>query len=180
MKTKPQLLLAVLLLLGSTALAQTATWSKITDIASGFTIEAPAGLERSQFTSPGGKLIDQFYLSVGGMEFAVLVNEQKLSDTSTAELRRRYDNARDGSVNSLKGAKLSSERDVSLGGVLGRESVITNSEYYATTRFFLFGDRFYQVMVLAPPAKAADPAYQKATARFLDSFRFISGGGNKP
>jgi hypothetical protein len=175
MKTKLLLLLSLLFLSASYAAAQTAaTWKKFADAASGFSVEAPGDLERSQFTSPGGKVIDQFYLNAGGTEFAVLVNEQKLTDTSAAELRRRYDNGRDGGVKALKGSRLVEERDVTLVGVLGREAVIANSEYYTTTRYFLYRDKLYQVMVLVPPAKASDAATRKAAMRYLDSFRLLN------
>ncbi|MDE3084890.1 MAG: hypothetical protein KGJ37_06715, partial [Verrucomicrobiota bacterium] len=127
-------------------------------------------------TAVGKIAMNMVYHDAGSVAYMVIFNDYPNgSVTKSGGPDKVYDGAVNGAVSSVHG-KLRSSSPSKTGEVQGREIIVdipaqktSDQGSVARVRFFIVGDRLYQVMYIGP---AGNEAKAEATG-FLDSFRLL-------
>lgn len=121
-------------------------------------VEGPAGkVDTHKFESEGP----------GGSAYLVSYTDYPVAAGTPDEIKKRLVNVRDSFIAAAQ-AKLVSDKEISVGGVQGREFTITMNvpeQIFSHTRVFMRGSRLYQFMAMIPADVHADDDVRT----FLDS-----------
>ena len=102
-------------------------------------------------------------------EYIIAYSKYSGTDSKSRSTDRLFDNTRDGLL-SVQQGKLLSEAAITLDGHIGREIAIESPDgVLMTARFYLVGNRFYQLSARAKTNERAP----EATKHFLDSFKLL-------
>jgi hypothetical protein len=110
----------------------------------------------------------------GGVFFTVY-NDYPADQVKQQSLQTILNNIRDGQINAVKG-KLLNEKDITLSQIPGKETEISGSGAYIKGRYYLAGNRLYQVYVAYPEGQQSTKNIQT----FLDSFKISATGNATP
>ncbi len=109
------------------------------------------------------------FISVSKAPLSFVVIPMKLPGTPTgASLNQFLDGVERGFTMSTS-AKLLSRKKISLNGAPGREIVVQAGQNLMRGRFFVKGNRSYQIVAVSP--RAGQAKYRAQIAQVLDSFR---------
>ncbi len=176
-RTAPTLLAVVLCALSACAPPERAagTWRAFGPEGAGFSVLMPGVPERRHEVARGaaGSVeTDVYTLELpGGGFYSIVVSRLPKRSASGRETDQALDSAVERAVASAS-ARLVSKQTVFLGGEPGRQVEAEVPETAVAGgatlrgRFFVSGERLYEVIAVVPRAEASSPA----TARFLDSF----------
>ncbi|HZH34940.1 MAG TPA: hypothetical protein VEX64_08880 [Pyrinomonadaceae bacterium] len=158
-----------------------AAWREFVSKEGNFKADFP-GIPEKNFIpgSKGAKKSSIYYSAVSaGANFTVMVLDYPYVIEDPETLNSAYENTlgyfREKPENKLLGFK-----EVFLGKHPGRELFVkdTNRESFMRARFFIIGDRMYQIGVWTPDAeetqKKLRELYDKSAARFFESFELIA------
>jgi hypothetical protein len=160
-------LLPVLLFFAVSARAETTV-----DDAGRFAADIPGPIQRSSQSVPttlGAITMHMVFHDGGATAFLVMFNDYPAGSMARSDLGKVYDGGINGAVQNVKGTA----RGIchyQLGGVDGREFFVDMpAKAAAHIRFFIVGDRFYQVMYVGPAGQENSPG----ALAFLNSFRLL-------
>src|SRR5579883_3111676 len=152
--------------LGGAALAAD-QWREVHPDKSGFTVMMPGEPSLEQQQIKGSSSPNNIYgVKEGNESFVVSYTDYPTGIVKQAGPAQVMNGVENGAVNAVKG-KLRSQRDVALGDAQGREAIIDTGDYTLKARYYLAGDRLYQVVYFGQKGSEDGADANK----FLDSFR---------
>jgi len=170
-----KLVIAAIVLLSACSFlnAQQPVWQELRSTEGGFSVlmpGAPAPNKVTVNTSSGVQEADMFSWSDEGLrEYIVAYSKYSKTDSKAVQTAKLFDKVRDGILLVQQG-KLLSEAAITLDGHDGREIAVERPDGVITmARFFVVGDRFYQ---LSARAKTNERELE-TMRRFLDSFKLL-------
>ncbi|HXH69404.1 MAG TPA: hypothetical protein VNI60_03555 [Pyrinomonadaceae bacterium] len=122
---------------------------------------------------PRGNSFIEYKLWTNFRKYSVSFAEfDNVKSLSNEQLNGLYDITRDGIVKDAKG-KLSTDNSLQVGNVLGREITYEQENYIVINRYFLNGNKFYQIITVVEKELNVGTNVQEFGKKFLGSFRFI-------
>ena len=170
-----KLVVAVALLVSACSFlnAQEPTWKEFRSNEGGFSVLMPGTPTPNKVTvntTSGVEEANMFSLSDESLdEYIVAYSKYPKTDSKEVSTGKLFDKARDGILLVQQG-KLLNEAAITLDGFSGRSIAVERPDGVITTaRFYVVGDRFYQLSVNAK-TNEREP---EAPKRFLDSFKLL-------
>ena len=153
--------------------AQEPTWKEFRSNEGGFSVLMPGTPTPNKVTvntTSGVEEANMFSLSEESLdEYIVAYSKYPKTDSKEVSTGKLFDKARDGILLVQQG-KLLNEAAITLDGFSGRSIAVERPDGVITTaRFYVVGDRFYQLSVNAK-TNEREP---EAPKRFLDSFKLL-------
>lgn len=153
--------------------AQEPTWKEFRSNEGGFSVLMPGTPTPNKVTvntTSGVEEANMFSLSDESLnEYIVAYSKYPKTDSKEVSTGKLFDKARDGILLVQQG-KLLNEAAITLDGFSGRSIAVERPDGVITTaRFYVVGDRFYQLSVNAK-TNEREP---EAPKRFLDSFKLL-------
>jgi hypothetical protein len=177
-----RLVMSVILLMAACSFlnAQPAVWTEFRSNEGGFSVLMPGEPTPNKVTvntASGVKEADMFTLNEGELnEYIIAYSKYSGPDSRSRSTDKLFDNIRDGLLLVQQG-KLLSEGAINLDGYNGREIAVERADGVITrARFYVVGNRFYQISARAKTNERAPEAMK----RFLDSFRLLPINKTKP
>ena len=158
---------------GSFLHAQQSTWKALSSTEGGFSVLMPGTPIPNKVTvntASGAEEANMFSWSDESLnEYIVAYSKYPKTDAKEVSTGKLFDKVRDGILLVQQG-KLLNEAAITLDGFSGRSIAVERPDGVITTaRFYVVGDRFYQLLVNAK-TNGREP---EATNRFLDSFKLL-------
>ena len=170
-----KLVMAVILLASACSFlhAQQSTWKELRSTEGGFSVLMPGTPIPNKVTvntTSGVEEANMFSLSDDSLnEYIVAYSKYPKTDPKEVSTGKLFDKVRDGILLVQQG-KLLNEAAITLDGYSGRSIAVERPDGVITTaRFYVVGDRFYQLSVNGK-TNGREP---EATNRFLDSFKLL-------
>ena len=153
--------------------AQEPTWKEFRSNEGGFSVLMPGTPTPNKVTvntTSGVEEANMFSLSDESLdEYIIAYSKYPKTDSKEVSTGKLFDKARDGILLVQQG-KLLNEAAITLDGFSGRSIAVERPDGVITTaRFYVVGDRFYQLSVNAK-TNEREP---EAPKRFLDSFKLL-------
>ena len=170
-----RLVMAVIILVAACSFsnAQQTAWTAFSSDEGGFSVLMPGVPNPNKLTvntTSGVAEANMFSLSDESLnEYIVAYSKYPKTDSREVSTRKLFDKVRD-EILLVQHGKLLNEAAITLDGFSGRSIAVERPDGVITTaRFYVVGDRFYQLSVNAK-TNGREP---EATNRFLDSFKLL-------
>ena len=157
------------------AFCQTSEWKEYVYAEDGFAISSPVEphIEKRTLKPVAGEVEAHFYFTpLPGSQMVVMYAPLHPSDKRTTE--QALNDAKAGIA--LSGARLISEKTISIGKYPGIELEAEDAQYLQRGRFYAVERRMYTLAVSWPKDKPIPAEAQ----RWYDSFRIVSVGSSRP
>lgn len=170
---KSFLYLGLIALLTVTACAQQQNWFSMESKEGRFSVSMPGHPKEIPqiINTPVGEIdTHPLVLRRQNTAFIVMYSDYPKEYFKDQDMKSILDSFRDGAVKNTQGTLLL-EKILTLGPYPGREIIIAtpNGEGTSTDRFFLVGNRLYQLIVACPKADRYSPDINQ----FLESFKLL-------
>jgi hypothetical protein len=167
-------------------------WKEFSSAAGGFRVSMPGTptLTTDKIETAAGPVTNHLHtLSTKTAVYMISYVDFPFNSDEPGVARRALDSARNNALAEDPSAKLLSEKEVSLGGQVGREWLVQRGAIILRARAFLVRGRLYQVLMVTgrnvvfkngqPSASPQDRTdfYEATSNRFLHSFKF---SGDQP
>jgi hypothetical protein len=153
------------------AFCQAGEWKEYVYAADGFAISSSVEprMEKRTMKPVAGEVEAHFYFfSLPGSQMVVMYAPLHPDDKRTLE--QAFNDAKKGIT--LTGAKLVSEKAISIGKYPGLELEAEDAQYHHRGRFYAIDRKMYTLVVAGPKGKPFPPEAQ----RWYDSFRVVGAG----
>ena len=157
-------------------------WKKFSSTAGGFKVTLPGDRSETSKTleSPWGKIKCHTFTSwTPFASFIVSYSELPVILTEPGQVKEFLDHMHEGEVKASQG-KLLSMTEIELDGYPGREFIVELPNSMFRMRYYLVGQRFYQIAVRTTNAADVARAMVEMTDEFFASFKLSGKPVNKP
>jgi hypothetical protein len=146
-------------------------WKPFASKEGGFSVMMPGTpkpMRQSLNTQAGPIAMNMFVLDMGTTAYVVMFSDYPEAGVKKAGAAKVLKGARDGAVNNARGAKLLSEKQISLNGHPGVElKMEQGAQGILLARLYMVRNRLYQAICVVPKSRAGSGDME----RFVGSFK---------
>ena len=171
-------LATVLICLAVALVAQNAPndWKEYSYATDGFAVTAPSSpsFSKQNKETPGGSVEVHNYAIELGNNSGVMISSTQIPGAEKAPPKPLLQKAKEGAVGAM-GAKITSEKEISLDSFPGIEFVAESENFHLRARMYIVKEKLLSLLAIAPKDTALPPG----SDRILDSLKLLKAPAEK-